>query len=1323
MTLFTRARHKEGTAGHPRARKAVAIVAALATLSGGAAAVWADDSSQPTQWHGGSGRSLGVASPSGKEWPADIAWIYGDSGTTSDPIAGAFGPAADNPYGERNPSVLALKNLGITVANDGSGVGGEYDGYAKIQAAQAQANQKCVERFKPAYDGEQAQCRIVAVGVIYAPNSPYGNDRFNGSGHGDLKGTNQAARNWWTSVWNAGVAPYEYTHANQPYWTYSKSTASSNSVDDLMTAQLENNPKLVSAIVIALDQHTPQPPTYDLTARTVSSQQGVVKAGGTQAVHDVVESHCASASCASDQTLTATSTLHWKAFDGQTYTLNGQAGRAAAESQKWSTVPVPAAGTPGGQAVLPDFTPADLGMPMWLPGYYWFDFDYAKQSNLANPVHVPGEHDAAESWKALLDLTISTDGSANTGDMTGGGKDSDDTVTDLVTLSCGDSWCPDNQVTVPSVTVMLHDPDGNVNSIVKDVTLGSTQPFTFQRSKSAAAWTAGGYWFEASVSGLDTNVYSSASVSHNTDASVAEESFMKTWSGNADTQASQAQPLVEDPTDTRTMSDTVTARACESTGQGSYCDPVDLTGTLSMTYEPLDGESKTVSKQATVHMDHEDGDKDNPLAGTTDVQFTPSDLGLDHWTPGKYSYDLTIKQADNPILTTDITHSASEDPDEMFYVVPRPSKTWAHMDGTADPFSTDGTDSDSTDSTGSSDQDSTDSADSASSDAISDEDIVDGDWSNQTAGDRDVYADGTRVASVATSDVPLEWLDGGFTLTDDWTAANKVFTADATDADPSKGVSIYVVPGGGSQNPVKDGTDVTGMFDLTVSGSSIKAVTNASYKAPEGATHAQYALVVKGTAKYDTERLAKDANEEMTFCSTDVDGYAVKGNGTDDGQHAFTNIAGTSYTLQDATGTPLSLDTNVPWICGIIPPNPQKDVKYDVTGTTIDGSESVAESSQVVYTLDSGTLDMADRKALGEDWKSMGFTDTLHELDRYDGKWAVYGLTADGTPGTQNLLASDQDTGDTPLFTASYDESTRTLEINATPELVDRLNKGDASLDGVVRFMAAFQVTRIATGEQPNQFTFHGNEGKWDSNTVTTGTHTPTEGLAIEKYDTPSGTDTGDRDTEDQALKMDSDSTQIGVIITNTGTLPLRNLNLTDETLDQTVGQVADWKYPDGWDALVLNPGDSVTVTGTLSGVTPGSTHHDRATVTGDPVPECHQKDDNPWDDTVSVESCECMPDGSVTITDGTGVPTQMSVGTDAGPIQGCEQPRVLTASDDWWGKRPALPGLPDTGSAVMPLVILGVALLAGGTGLAVWSRRRRPTAAPAGDEQTPDEQ
>lgn len=455
MTLFTRARHKEGTAGHPRARKAVAIVAALATLSGGAAA-WAD--------------GKGPLPGSGGQYGANVAWVYQDQGSSSDPYEGSLGNADDahNPVDASNPTVRALEDrLQITVANDGNG----FNGYQKLHDAQKLAYDDCVNNFNTAHPdmAGQAQCRIVGVGVVYIPagQGPWPTDHYNGSGNYSASG--------WKNAWNHWVAPGNYKHGNKPYKTSDSFVGDSShrSVDALLDSALAVNGDKTEVIVLVLDQDQPTPLSYDVTARTVSSQQGVVKAGGTQAVHDLVESHCASASCAADQTLTATSTLHWKAFDGQTYTLNGQAGRSAAESQKSrNDVPVPAAGTPGGQAVLPDFTPADLGMPMWLPGHYWFDFDYAKQGHLANPVHVGGENDAAESWKALLDLTISTDGRANTGDMTGDGKDSDDTVTDLVTLSCGDSWCPDNQVTVPSVTVMLHDPDGNVNSIVKDVTLG-----------------------------------------------------------------------------------------------------------------------------------------------------------------------------------------------------------------------------------------------------------------------------------------------------------------------------------------------------------------------------------------------------------------------------------------------------------------------------------------------------------------------------------------------------------------------------------------------------------------------------------------------------------------------------------------------------------------------------------------------------------------------------------------------------------------------------------------------------------------------------------
>lgn len=1361
----------------------MAVIAAAATLLSGAVIglnnSWAD------------GDDWWVPGTGGKR-PAAILWKYKDSGGTG--TDGSWGDASYSAADKNNPSVKAVEAAGIEVISENEtlddGSTRLDNGFQKLADAQNGAYKGCVERFNHNHPDQigNAQCRVVGVGVVFNPSDK----KYNGTG--------KYAGSGWRTAWNTVVAPYTYNHNNQDYQTsYAFADNPSRSVNSLMEESVSAGGDEIDAIVIVLDQYEPLNPEYELGSSTRSSVTGSVTAGGTDTVTDTVTLTCKTdGGCAADKTVDGRITLHWRGFDGQT----------AEASQDMKGMGVPQSKDATTDTTSPGFTPSSLGMGTWNPGYYWFDFDIAKTQYMKDPVHHGGETDAAESWKALIDLTISTDGTANTADMYGDGADSDDTVADTVTLSCGSATCPSN-ITVKGVTVTLHTPDGDSTGYptqtVKDMTLGSTERFEFKRGKRMAAWTAGSYWFEASVNNLDTNMFVQSSVSHNADASVPGESFSKTFTGNADTKASETAPLVEDSTDAHSTSDSVTVTACEGTGQGSYCDPTDVKGTATLTFEPLDGEKVSVSKSVTVSLQHVDGDKDNPLSGASDVSFVPSDLGLGHWASGRYSYDVLFSKADNPILTADVSHRAADDSDEVFYVVPRPSKTWAHVGARVDAFDADSSTDSSTDSSASdsptADSTASDSAtadsptdsatDSATSDSStdstdepSDDDLIDADWTNQTAGDRDVYANGTRMASAATSDIPLKWLDGGFTLTDDWTNADTIFTADATEDNPTAGVTVYELTDPDSQNPVRDGKDVTSMFDITVDGHSVKAVTNDSYKAPDGVTHARYALVVKGTAKYDTAALAPESDGELTFCSVDANGHAVKGNGSDDGQHLFTNVAGTGYVLSDSNGAPVSLGTNMPWVCGIIPPSPHKDVRYDVSGDSIDTGD-VTAGSDVVYTLDSGVLDVADRKALGESWDSMGFTDALNELDSYSGKWAVYGLTADGKPGEENLIASDStgsvaskdskdstgsgdsadktdskdsagstdspkdstsdsstdsadstgkaDSTDSPkdstsdskdskdssgktdstkgdaMFTASYDESTRTLSIDATPAMLARLNDADPSLDGIVRFVAAFQVTRTGVGKVDNTFRDHVNKGEWKSNTVVTQTPEQTEGLAVEKYDVDSGVTDGDRDTEDKSLRMKSDSTRIAVLVRNTGTLPLRNLKLTDETLDQTAGQVADWEYPDGWDSLVLNPGESVTVTGTLSGVTEGEKHHDRATVTGDPVPVCQRRDADPWDDAVSVESCDCSRDGTVSITGGDGVPTEMSVGVDAGPIAGCVQPRVLSASDDWWGVRPAapLPFLPNTGSAVGVLVAVA-GLFALGAGVGVWARRRR---------------
>ena len=60
--------------------------------------------------------------------------------------------------------------------------------------------------------------------------------------------------------------------------------------------------------------------------------------------------------------------------------------------------------------------------------------------------------------------------------------------------------------------------------------------------------------------------------------------------------------------------------------------------------------------------------------------------------------------------------------------------------------------------------------------------------------------------------------------------------------------------------------------------------------------------------------------------------------------------------------------------------------------------------------------------------------------------------------------------------------------------------------------------------------------------------------------------------------------------------------------VDRTIageGDVTDLKYPDNWDTLVLKPGESTIITGTLKGVEQGGKHTDRVKVTGTPLVEC----------------------------------------------------------------------------------------------------------------------
>ena len=141
-------------------------------------------------------------------------------------------------------------------------------------------------------------------------------------------------------------------------------------------------------------------------------------------------------------------------------------------------------------------------------------------------------------------------------------------------------------------------------------------------------------------------------------------------------------------------------------------------------------------------------------------------------------------------------------------------------------------------------------------------------------------------------------------------------------------------------------------------------------------------------------------------------------------------------------------------------------------------------------------------------------------------------------------------------------------------------------------------------------------------------------------------------------------------------------------------GEVKDLKYPDNWSTLVLKPGQSVEVTGTLTGFTKDR-HTDRAKVTGTPLVECPVVDKDPFGDASG------KPSTGGEAGDGDG-PRQVTVGDRTL----CEDTPVESNTDDWNGRRSLLG---ETGSAILPV---GVgALLMAGIGAAVVMVRRRKSA------------
>lgn len=360
--------------------------------------------------------------------------------------------------------------------------------------------------------------------------------------------------------------------------------------------------------------------------------------------------------------------------------------------------------------------------------------------------------------------------------------------------------------------------------------------------------------------------------------------------------------------------------------------------------------------------------------------------------------------------------------------------------------------------------------------------------------------------------------------------------------------------------------------------------------------------------------------------------------------------------------------------------NPSKDVTVNVGGASADG-QSIYLNHLFLYQLDSSTLHTNRAYQQITDWKITDDYDQSH--DRYTGQWAVYATkdVAEYQDGKAVTLAKKGDRiagsgvdstkfgGD--LFTAVDKDGV--LTVTATARYLAIASSNDTTEQG---WRAYVQMERIKTGDVKNQFIENLNGQDRPSNVVITHTPDQTPSISIEKYDAKSGMKAGDRNDPKDALDVTGD-TEIVFHITNTGKASLSKIDLKDQTITGS-GTVVDFKYPANWSTLVLKPGASVDVTGTLKGIKANDHHTDRAKVTAQPIIDCPVIDSDPFD-------------GKTAKTD----PDKVCYDT------------AISAKDDWNGYTVSRPALAHTGSSVTLLLVAAVALAGAGTTIVAVRRRR----------------
>lgn len=184
---------------------------------------------------------------------------------------------------------------------------------------------------------------------------------------------------------------------------------------------------------------------------------------------------------------------------------------------------------------------------------------------------------------------------------------------------------------------------------------------------------------------------------------------------------------------------------------------------------------------------------------------------------------------------------------------------------------------------------------------------------------------------------------------------------------------------------------------------------------------------------------------------------------------------------------------------------------------------------------------------------------------------------------------------ETGLFTVTAKDGV--ITVTATQKYLDLVN---TRMDKEQAFSIYVQMERILPVTVTNTFVETYNDVEREPVPVKTTTpEHPT--IDIEKWDTASGKDKGDRDTETDALHIDNKNLtkpiEITYTITNTGDVPLKNITVTDETV-KGKGTVEEISCPA---VDVLQPSEEMTCTATLTGLQAGL-HTNTATVTGESI-------------------------------------------------------------------------------------------------------------------------